>query len=370
MRLELNDTMQRLHEHFTRENLKQLFDFQDIDARRRGLKARKERVSFAKAIAQMATQRGLHDGPEHEFFTEAARARGESLDPHRVILPITFLNEQRDLNVAQASAGGFLVGSDLGAAQDILRPWSVVINGGVSVEEQLTGNVTIPRTVTGSTIYWQVNETTQATPSTPTISQVTMTPKIAIALIQASRNFVTQANPERWLRRELKRAAGAATDTAVLTGSGAAGQPQGVLTTPGLSTQSGTALAWAGVLAMKKNTAVVDAPDASIAFLSNPTTRALLEAREKAAGNGDFLWQDDKIASCPAFVTTLMPAGQMLSGPMSGITLGLWGDLRLEVNPFDSSLFKTGAVQIRVLVAVDVAVNVPLTAFTVATSIT
>ena len=325
-------------------------------------------VRFSRAIAAMSTDRGLLDGPEAEFFSEVARARRESFDPHRIILPITYL--KRDLNVAQASAGGFLVGVDLGEAQDVLRPWSVVISGGVTVEEQLTGNVTIPKALTGTSITWQASETAQAPPSQPTLSQAAMTPKIGIGILQASRNFMTQADPERWLRRELKRVAGVAVDTATLNGSGTSGQPLGIQNAIGLSTQSGTSLGWIGVLNMKKNASLANVPDGSTSFISTPTVRALLEGREKAAGNGGFIWQDDRMANCPAFATTLMPASAMLAGPLAGVTLGLWTDLRIEINPYDNQLFKSGVVQIRVLVACDVAIVVDPSSFTVASSIT
>lgn len=344
------------------------------DARKQSLRLQRSNriglVRYSRAIHQMMTDRGLSDGPECEFFTEIARARSESLDPHRIILPIRFLDEQRDLTVAQATAGGYLVGTDLGEAQDVLRPWSIVLSGGVTVEEQLTGNVTIPKTLTGTSITWQANESSQAPPTTPSLAQAAMTPKIGIVILQASHNFMMQANPERWLRRELTRVAGVSVDTAVLNGSGASGQPLGILNSSGLSTQSGTALAWAGALAMKKNVALANMPDGSTSFISTPTVRALLEAREKAAGNGGFVWQDDRIANCPAFATTLMPAGAMLSGPLAGVTVGLWSDLRIEINPFDSTLFKSGVVQIRVLVACDAAIVVDPSSFTLASSIT
>ena len=180
---------------------------------------------------------------------------------------------------------------------------------------------------------------------------------------------MVQSDPEKWLQRELKRTAASAIDSAILNGSGANGEPLGLVNTPGLSTQSGTSLAWSGCLTMKKNAALANAQDDSISFISNPTTRALLEAREKASGNGGFIWQDNEIAGCPSFATTQMPAGAMLSGPMSGVTLGIWGNgLQIEVNPFAS--FQTGGIAVRVLVAVDCAVTVDLASYTLASSIT
>src|SRR3990172_7241759 len=198
-----------------------------------------------------------------------------------------------------------------------------------------------------------------------------MTAKIAIGIINCSRNFMVQSDPEKWLQRELKRTAAAAIDAAILNGSGSSGQPLGLVNTPGLNTQSGTSLAWSGCLTMKKNASLANVQDGSISFISTPTVRALLEGREKASGNGGFIWQDDKVAGCPSFATTQMPAGAMLSGPMSGVTLGLWGNgLEIQVNPYDSSMFKTGQIQIRVLLAVDCGITVDLAAYSLATSIT
>lgn len=341
----------------------------EFEARRRRIKSRddaKGPVYLSRAINLMANQ-SLQGTPEGEFFKEAARITGQAFDPQRICLPWEFF--RRDLNAANAGQGGYLMGIDNMAAQAILRPWSVVISGGVTVEENLTGNVTIPKTTATSTIYWMPTETGEATASNPSIGQAAMTPKVGIAIINCSRNFMVQADPERWIRRELLRTAASAIDQAILNGSGSNGQPLGLLNTSGLSTQSGTSLAWSGALAMKKNAALANAQDGTISFISTPTVRALLEGREKASGNGGFIWQDGKISDCPAFATTDMPAGAMLSGPMSGVTVGLWGTgIQIEVNPFAS--FKTGGIAVRVLVAVDVAITVDLAAFTKATSIT
>jgi hypothetical protein len=66
-----------------------------------------------------------------------------------------------------------------------------------------------------------------------------------------------------------------------------------------------------------------------------------------------------------------MPSATLLSGPMSEVTLGLWGSgIVIEANPYDPTLFKTGVLQLRVIVSCDVALGVVATAFTKAASIT
>ena len=355
-------------QELTQYHKTRLHEFERKLERQKSAKNRGNLVYLSRAISQMAAQ-GLKGTPESEFFQETARIAGKPFDPQRIYLPWEFF--RRDLNASNALQGGYLIGLSNTAAQDILRPWSVAISGGVTVEENLTGNVTIPKTTGTSTIYWQSTETTQATASNPTVQQVALTPKIAIGIINCSRNFMVQSDPEKWLQRELKRTAASAIDSAILNGSGSLGESLGLVNSPGLTLQSGTSLAWSGVLAMKKNAALANAQDGTISFISTPTVRALLEGREKASGNGGFLWQDNEIAGCPSFATTTMPASAMLSGPMSGVTLGMWGNgIEIQINPYDSSMFKTGQIQIRVLLAVDCAITVDLASYTLASSIT
>ncbi len=368
--MQLSDTSQKMLDHITDYHRKQFYDLDALSDKEQRFKSRNQRASLARAFDQMIHHGGVCAGPEAEFFQECARLAGRRFDRNKLYVPFAVLT-QRDLTAASASSAGYLVGTANAKAQDILRPFSAVVSAGITVEENQVGNITIPKTTATSTISWQSTEVSPATPSTPTVQQVALMPKTAIAIINCSHNFMVQANPEQWLRRELARTAATAVDTAVLNGSGAAGQPLGLVNTSGLSTQSGTSLAWSGALTMKKNAAVANAQDGSVGFLSTPTVRALLEGREKASGNGGFIWQENQVADCPAFASTLMPAGAMLAGPMSGVTLAIWGSgLEIQINPYDASLFKSGVAQARVLVAVDVAITVAPSAFTLASSIT
>jgi len=285
----LNEDTGQILDELVKYHAGRLHEFERRQQRNKSLRDRKNPVYLSRAISQMSSQ-GLRGTAESEFFLETSRIQGKPFDPQRIYLPWEFF--RRDLNAGNAGQGGYLIGVDNETAQDVLRPWSVAISGGVTVEENLSGNVSIPKTTGTSTIYWQANETTQAPASTPTIAQVAMIPKIAIGVINCSRNFMVQADPERWLQRELKRTAGTVIDTAILSGSGNSGQPLGLVNTPGLSIQSGTSLAWSGVLAMKKNAALANVQDGTISFISTPTVRALLEGREKASGNAIFIWEN------------------------------------------------------------------------------
>lgn len=307
--------------------------------------------------------RGNLKGENSEFLQEAAKRDGVLYDPVRPYLSF------RDLTVASGSGGGFLKMTAVQESIDILRPWSVMARAGIQIEFGLVGDQVIPKVGAKTTPNWLPTESTQIAPSTPTLSQIAVSPKNVGDVVQYSRLFSKQVNAPAFAARELLRTVGTAIDQAIINGSGTSGQPQGIISTAGVQTQSGTTLN-AGCATMKRKSAEANANDESISFLSTPAVREVLEGREKAAGGGKFVWDKDLVADRTARVTTDMPAATMICADFSLIYLGFWGNgLFLEINPFDQALFRSGGIQARVLVSCDVAVLHP-PSIIVASSIT
>jgi hypothetical protein len=171
--------MNLLHAHADRRLL-ELTDETNRLAKARLVRRDALQVSVSKAIAQMASD-GLR-GAEREFAEETARGTATGFDPHRLHLPWNAL-ATRDLFVATPSAGGYLVGTDILNARDILRPWSVTARAGITIEDGLTGDNVLPITNAKATVSWMSSETASASPSTPTLSATTMQPKVAIGVI-------------------------------------------------------------------------------------------------------------------------------------------------------------------------------------------
>jgi HK97 family phage major capsid protein len=202
------------------------------------------------------------------------------------------------------------------------------------------------------------------------LGQIAISPKSCGGLIEFSRQLSLQAAVEQYVRNELLRTVGTLVDQAVLNGTGAAGQPLGLLNTAGLATQSGTALAHTGAVAMKTSCANANARDESIAFLTTPTVRGLLEGRERGTNGDGFIWDNDRIASRPGYATTDMPAGGMVAGDFADVLLALWGPgFEVSLNPYEQGKFQQGIIQARLVVSLDVAVGHP-GAFTVAATVT
>jgi HK97 family phage major capsid protein len=338
------------------------------DLTRKILDETRQKFSLARLLEECADGGGLRNGLEHEACSETARAVGLRHDPNRPIVSWSLL-AKRDATVASDSAGGFLRGVDTLDAIDSLRPWSVSVRAGLTVVPGLKGNAAFPKTTGNVTPYWLANEAATLTVSQAVLGQVALVPKTAGALVKLSRQLMKQsAQTEPFIRRELLRTIGGAIDQAVLNGAGST-EPLGVLNTPTIGTQSGTSLAWSGVLTMQKTVAEANADDAVVSFIGTPAVRALLAAREKSTGSG-FIWADGRVAGAPGYVTKDMPAGTLICGAWPEVLLGLFGGgLELAISPNNRDDFMAGIVQVRCMASCDVACAFPV-AFSVAASIT
>src|SRR3972149_11366282 len=215
-------------------------------------KAEFAKFSIARAITGMS--RESLPGYEREMLEEFAHREGLPFDAQRIVIPFSVFHPfsaSRDLSKGIASAGGYAVAAETQAAIDILRPFSVTARARITIETGLQGDVVIPKTTVKSTPNWLPTETSTVTPSAPTLGQIACTPKQVGIVINFSRPLSKQANAEGFVRSELMRTIGGAIDLAVINGNGIE-QPTGLLLTTDINTESGTSLAQAGIVSMKR----------------------------------------------------------------------------------------------------------------------
>ena len=302
--------------------------------------------SLARLIGGLAAED--FSGPDFALLRAAA---GDDYNPRAPIIPLSVL--ARDMTAAGVSGSNYLVATDNLAPQTLLRSYSVTAQAGVTVIDGLAGNATLPIVTARPTITWAPDEITQLSNTAATIAQVAVAPKHAAALTVASGQLLRQSPyAESLIREQLLEAAGLALDTAVLNGSGANGQPLGILNTTGIGSQLGTDLANPGVVAMKKLVADSGARDERMVFIGATGVRELLEKRERGSGLG-FVWDNQRVASLPAYATTTMPAASLVCGEFSKALAAVWG-VQVLADPY--SEFRSGKVQFAVRLLVDVAV--------------
>lgn len=313
---------------------------------------------------------------EYGASMEVAERLGREPHPGCVFLPVA----TRDLTAASASGGGYLVSTTTapgGLWVDAFRAASVTLNMGVQILPAPPGPVAIPRYTGASTAYWLANEGTGPTEAQGTLAPVTASPKTVGAYSEMSRQLFLQAGPlvDAVLLRELGNTVAAGVDQAVLQGTGAAGQPQGIVGTAGVGSVSGTSLAYGGLIEFQSDTAAAVVDPARFGYVAPVATAVTLAGRQRFTGVDSPLWQGSVLAGAiaghKAMSTGACPASTVVAGDWSQVALLDWGGLEIGVNPYgaDQAAYRAGIVGLRCFWSVDVAVLRPA-AFSVATSVT
>jgi HK97 family phage major capsid protein len=350
-----------------------------------------ERFSMIRAIRACANKSWQKDAPyELEVSKAVAQKLGKVADEHRFFVPFEVLErpidrtgtqqlrralglEQRDLTVASAGAGGYLVATENVGFIEMLRNRSVAMRMGVRRLSGLQGSVTIPRQSVAGTAVWLANEASTITESTPTFVQVAMSPKSVGAYSEISRQLLLQSNPgaEGIVTDDLAQVVAIAADLAVLNGSGGSGQPTGIIGTSGIGGVIGTSIAYAGILEFQTDVAGSNVQPLAGGYVTTPTIAALLMGRQRFSSTDTPLWMgnvwDGIVSGFRAMSSNQMPAGDILFGDWAETILAEWGVLEVEVNPYAN--FQAGIIGVRAIYSMDVGVRRPF-AYSLATSVT
>lgn len=316
------------------------------------------RFSVTRAIAHAA---GLpvDAGFEREAQAELAKRAGRS--PEGLFIP-TEVFETRALTT---STGSELVSTDHRPDQYIsaLVASSIVRGLGARVLSGLRGNVSIPRETDSPAIGW-VAENASLTPDDANFDAVTLAPKHAGALSEWSRNMLLQASPdvEALLRNMLARNLALTIDRAAIRGGGA-NEPVGVLATSGIQTVTSPTSIWEGIA---EAVAKADAENvgAMRAILTTP------ELRKSAALARDVVNRPYGVPAVfhnlPTAFSNQVPktlgAGAehgLIYGDWSELLMGIWSEIDILVNPFESTAYAKGNISIRAMATVDIAVRHP-----------
>lgn len=281
--------------------------------------------------------------------------------------------QRRDLTASTASAGGYLVdGRVLDYAASLL-PKSVCLRAGAKLVPVSGGNLSTPVGAGSATATWLQAENTTIPESTPVLSTAAATPKTLAVFVECSRQLLLQSNAGDIVRREITNAAAAELDRAVIAGSGAGGEPLGIIATPGVGSVTGTTLSHAGLVEMQQDVLDANAGEnpGTCSFVTTPTVAKLLNSRQRFTGSDTPLWQgalgEGTVEGIRGFSTKNAPASTVLYGDFSEMEILQWGTMELMVDPHTK--MKQAIVGIRLMLSVDVVVRHPA-AFSLATGVT
>ena len=333
-----------------------------------------QKFSLFNALRAVVDKDWSKAGFELEASRAVAQQLGRAPDPHKFYVPFEVQSAKRDLTVASAGAGGYLVGTDNQSFIEMMRNRSVVYAMGARRLSGLVGSVTIPKQSGAGTAVWLANEASTATESAQTFLQMALSPKTVGAYTEISRQLLLQSSPdaEAIVKTDLATVCALAIDVGALRGSGASGEPQGIVGTSGVGSVTGTSLAAAGVLEFQSDVAGGNLLTDSFGYVTTPAVAALLMARPELPSTGtERLWKgsmlNGTLFGMRAMSSNQMSSATMLAGDFSQVVIGEWGVLEIDVNPYAN--FQAGIVGVRAIVSIDVGVRYG-GAFSYASSIT
>jgi hypothetical protein len=276
----------------------------------------------------------------------------------RLALPVGMV--LRDLGMDQAGEGGALAGSPRQGHAPSLRGFSVVADAGATVLQIDAGQNApgMPTVDSPPVAGWAADEYGAVPESDAVFGLKTLGFKRLGVHFTATRRLLQQGGEatDRLLRAEIARTIGRGIDAGVLGGTGADGQPLGLQGITGLASQSGTALAWAGIQNLLEAVALGGARDEAVQVVAHPGVRKLLAQRLKP-GDCGLIWDAGQVDGKRARVSLEAPAGSLFLGDFRQVVVSLHGPVELLIDR--RKLAYTGKVQVVAMVEAAVQVAYP-----------
>jgi HK97 family phage major capsid protein len=276
--------------------------------------------------------------------------------------------EQRVVTTALPAAGpgSNIISTDYLAAQyvDHLRAALVTRRLGARILSGLTGNVAIPRLKTSATTGW-VAENAALSASDPAWDQITLSPKHAGGIVEFSRNMLLQSSPdiEDLIRRDFAAVLARAIDAAAIDGGGS-NEPVGILSTSNVATVTMTTPTWTTILQLIEEVEADDALEGRLAFLGNSHVTRKLRSTAKVSSTDSVMIQEspDTLAGYPYLSSSLVPLNAnspsdktaLIFGNWADLLIGFWSEFDFLVNPFETTAYTKGNVQVRAMATCDV----------------
>jgi HK97 family phage major capsid protein len=181
----------------------------------------------------------------------------------------------------------------------------------------------------------------------------------------------------RMVEDDLTKLIAVALDYAAMVGGGS-NQPSGLMASgSGINLvhggTNGLAISWANVQALVKAVDVANALDGSLGFVTNGYVTASMRQTLKTTADTSsnfIMTAPDSLAGYQLGSTQNVPnsltrgSGTGLSplifGDWSQLILGFWSELDILVNPYESTAYSKGNVQVRCMATADIELRHPL----------
>jgi len=332
--------------------------------------------SILRAINACLTNDWSKAGFERECSREIAKRAGK--ETSGFFLPVRDVRMESyraTYQVGTAATGGNTVETSLMAENfiDVLRDKLVIRSLGATVMSGLQSNVDIPGQDAITQTYW-VGESGSVTQSEATFRQVPLRPRTIAARSQMSRLMLLQSSIdiEQFVRNDFAAVMAQGIDRAAIRGTGASGEPRGILNLSGIGTvalgTNGGAPTYSNIIALMRELEIDNADMGALNWLTNPLvkSRLMLTSKQASGVEGNFILSDPGRSlmgyqfACTNAVPSNLTKGTgtnlspLIFGNFNDLIIGEWGSVEILVNPYGAG-YNTGDVDIRVMQTIDVA---------------
>lgn len=327
----------------------------------------REQKEFSIVRAAMASLTG--DWKKAGFELECSRAVADSLgrEPRGFFVPAEIQRQiggmaiQRTQAAGDPTLGGFIVATDYRGDLFIeaLRARSIAMAAGVRALPGLVGNVAIPKQ-TGSATFGWIGEGVDGATTNLTFGTVNMAPRTIAGAVPMTRRLLMQSSPaiEQLVRMDLVTGAALALDDAIFEGTGATGEPLGIVNHASINTQAvndDATPTWAEMVGFESEVAADNALGGALGYVTTPAIRGALKTTSKDTGSGLFIMEGNSVNGYPVYVSTQLGANTIVFGDWSQILVGFWGVL--DIKPDESTLAASGGLVLRAFQDADIAIR-------------
>lgn len=345
----------------------------------------KQNYSLVRAINAYCSGNWNEAGMEREISQEISHRMGRSSQGFFMPTDLPFYGARDGYSAGSAVDGGNTIATDLMSNSfiNMFRQQAVVLGLGATFLTGLRGKVEIPRQTAGTAAQW-IPENGTLTTKNAKFDKISLNMKTIAAKTFMSRNLLLQSsiNVEIFARMELIRSLAEGIDEAALYGTGENSQPVGIVNYEGINQvvggENGAALSFDHLIEMETLVAEKNADVSNMTYLANARTigwlkqlknedgsylwKSITDARRNAIPgelNGYAVARSNRVLSNLDKGTSTGVCSDLFFANWSDLIVGEWGVIEILPNPFSSTAFDNGGVEVRALQSLDLNIRHP-----------
>jgi len=269
---------------------------------------------------------------------------------------------QRTMKTSGSTTGAALVGVEHmeDGFIEYLRAASVLGEAGITILSGLKSDISLPVQTSEGGFAWG-EEGDAGSASDMNFTNKTASPKFGRGQRKYTKTMMLQSAPsiELLVMKDLLGKARNGVETALLHGTGADNQPQGLANTSGVGSVNISSLTWNKIVEFETDIETADADISTMQWVTTPGIKGALKTTPIVDGYPMFIMNNGEVNGYPLKSTNNVSAHHLFFGAWEQLILCDWGMYEIMVNDKLAGS-DAGNVEITIFVHVDAVTKYPL----------